>query len=83
MTVVWATQIVHMAEKLCDRIAIVDKGAIQACGTLDELRSRVGVPDAGLDRIFKGWARLGLRDEDILAKGFDCFDALYTCLKKR
>ena len=37
----------------------------------------------GLDRVFKGWAKLGLRDEEILAKGFECFEALYTCLKKR
>lgn len=63
VTVVWATQIVQLAEKLCDRIAIVDHGAIQACGTLEELRARVGVPDAGLDRIF---ALLTGQDKNLL-----------------
>jgi len=52
VTIVWATQIVQVAEKLCDRIAIVDRSTIQACGTLEELRARIGEPDAGLDRIF-------------------------------
>ena len=37
----------------------------------------------GLDRILKGWARLGSTDQEILAKGFDCFDALYAVLKPR
>jgi ABC-2 type transport system ATP-binding protein len=52
VTIVWATQIVQMAEKLCNRVAIVDKGLIQASGTVNELRERIGEPDAGLDRIF-------------------------------
>jgi len=52
VSVVWATQIVDLAEKICDRIVIVDNGRIQACGTLAELRAKVGEPAAGLDRIF-------------------------------
>ncbi|MBU6399591.1 MAG: chromate resistance protein [Verrucomicrobia bacterium] len=32
----------------------------------------------GLDRLFKGWARLGWTDEKILARGFECFEALYA-----
>lgn len=36
----------------------------------------------GLDLLFKGWARLGLNDAEILAKGFACFDALHASLKK-
>ena len=36
----------------------------------------------GLDRVFKGCAKLGLSDAEILAKGFDCFDALYNWLRK-
>lgn len=35
----------------------------------------------GLDRVFKGWGRLGLSDDEILARGFQCFDALYEFLK--
>ncbi len=37
----------------------------------------------GLDRVFKGWARIGLSDAEILSKGFECFDALYAALKHR
>lgn len=37
----------------------------------------------GLDRVFKGWGRLGVKDEDILVRGFQCFDALYEYLKAR
>jgi hypothetical protein len=36
----------------------------------------------GLDQVFKGWARLGLSDAQILAKGFECFDALYRSLTR-
>jgi len=36
----------------------------------------------GLDLIFKGWARLGHSDAEILDKGFTCFDALYAVLRK-
>lgn len=36
----------------------------------------------GLGRVFKGWAKLGFNDAEILAKGFDCFEALYNWLRK-
>ncbi len=35
----------------------------------------------GLDRVFKGWAKLGLTDNAIFAAGFGCFDALHAFLK--
>ena len=35
----------------------------------------------GLDRVFKGWGRLGISDDEILQRGFLCFDALYELLK--
>lgn len=37
----------------------------------------------GLDRVFKGWARLGVPDDEILARGLPCFDALYQFLKPK
>jgi hypothetical protein len=37
----------------------------------------------GIDRILKGWARQGLTDEQILQRGFECFDALYSFLQRR
>jgi len=36
----------------------------------------------GLDLLFKGWARLGFSDAEILEKGFSCFDALHASLRK-
>lgn len=35
----------------------------------------------GIDRVLKGWGRLGLADEEILVRGMQCFDALYEFLK--
>jgi ABC-2 type transport system ATP-binding protein len=38
-TVFFSTHVMEVAEKLCDRIAIINKGKIIALGTMDELRS--------------------------------------------
>ncbi len=38
---------------------------------------------AGLLAIFRGWAQMGWSDHDILARGFDCFDALHRMLSTR
>jgi hypothetical protein len=35
----------------------------------------------GLDRVFKGWAKLGKSDQEILTSGFACFDALHAFLR--
>jgi hypothetical protein len=37
----------------------------------------------GIDRVLKGWAKEGLPDEEILRRGFQCFDGLYTFLQAR
>jgi hypothetical protein len=36
----------------------------------------------GVEQIFKGWARQGLTDNEILSRGFQCFDALYAQFKR-
>jgi hypothetical protein len=36
----------------------------------------------GLDRIFKGWAKRGMSDDEILARGAACFDGLYAFLRR-
>lgn len=36
----------------------------------------------GIDRVLKGWARLGMNDEQLLEKGGECFDGLYEHLRK-
>ena len=34
----------------------------------------IGVEGVGVERVFKGWAKQGLTDQEILTKGFECFD---------
>jgi sodium transport system ATP-binding protein len=43
--VVFSTHIMREVERLCDRVAIISKGKVQACGTLAELRDRFGQND--------------------------------------
>src|SRR6266849_4693588 len=42
MCILYSTHIMREAERLCDRVAIVGHGRIQASGTLEELRDRFG-----------------------------------------
>ncbi|MBS2040137.1 ABC transporter ATP-binding protein [bacterium] len=42
-TIILSTHIMSEAEKLCDRIAIVDSGQILACAQLEELRTASGL----------------------------------------
>jgi sodium transport system ATP-binding protein len=48
--ILYSTHIMREVEKLCDRVAIVSKGKIQAAGTLEELRERHGQQD--LEELF-------------------------------
>jgi len=36
----------------------------------------------GLDRVFKGWAKQGMADEEILARGAGCLDGLYAFFRR-
>lgn len=49
-SVFFSTHVLEVAEKLCDRIAIINKGKIVAIGTLDELRQ--GENSDTLENIF-------------------------------
>lgn len=50
-TVFFSTHVLEVAERLCDRVAIIKKGKIIACGTLDELRNQRQTGDT-LEQIF-------------------------------
>ena len=50
-TVFFSTHILEIAEKLCDRIAIIHKGKIVFVGTLDELKNKYG-NEKSLEEIF-------------------------------
>jgi len=49
-TVIVSTHVMSEAEKLCDRIGIIDRGRLLVDGTLTELRTRHGLTD--LEDIF-------------------------------
>lgn len=51
-TVVMTTHILEVAERMADRIGIIDRGRLIAEGTLDELRRRVGASETNLEDIF-------------------------------
>ena len=74
-------------ETLTKRFAISDKsvakiGEMIHDADLDDARFQ-RVEAVGIDRVLKGWAKEGLPDEEILRRGFECFDALYTFLQRR
>src|SRR5438067_2085544 len=74
-------------ETLIGRFAIDDK-AVRKIG---EMIHDADLEDAkyqrteciGIDRVLKGWGKSGMRDEEILAHGFECFDGLYEFLQRR
>ena len=74
-------------ETLIRRFAIRDKvvakiGEMIHDADLDDARFQ-RVEAIGIDRVLKGWAKEGLPDEEILRRGFQCFDALYAFLQRR
>jgi hypothetical protein len=36
----------------------------------------------GIDRVLKGWAKEGISDQEILRRGWQCFDALHAFLRR-
>ena len=48
--VFFSTHILEIAERMCDRVVIIDKGTVVAAGTMDELRARQG--QGSLEDIF-------------------------------
>jgi sodium transport system ATP-binding protein len=48
--IVFSTHIMREVEKLCDRVAVISRGRIQACGTLPELREQYRQDD--LEELF-------------------------------
>lgn len=45
MTIIYTTHYMEEAERLCDRIGIIDSGVIVAQGTLDELKQKSEIKD--------------------------------------
>jgi len=74
-------------ETLLKRFAIADGAAVK----IGQMIHDADLEDdkfqrsecSGLDLVFKGWARQGLADAEILEKGFACFDALHAALARK
>jgi len=73
-------------ETLIDRFGIRDRAVqrlaefIHDADLEDDKFHRV--EGFGVERIFKGWAKKGLTDQEILSKGFECFEGLYAEFKR-
>jgi ABC-2 type transport system ATP-binding protein len=50
-TVFFSTHVLEVAEKLCDRMAIINKGKIIFCGTLEEIHGHFR-SDQSLESLF-------------------------------
>ena len=61
-SVIFSTHILEVAEEVCDRIAIMDKGKLVAIGTMEELSVMANKAGADLEDIF---LRLTNQDESI------------------
>ena len=63
VTLFFTSHVLDVVERLCDEVAIIDRGRIVAQGTLDEIRShRALAGDASLEDVF-----LKLVDADVQA----------------
>jgi ABC-2 type transport system ATP-binding protein len=51
-TVLLSTHILEVAQALCRRVAIIDRGHIVATGTIEELRAQAGSEHASLEDLF-------------------------------
>jgi ABC-2 type transport system ATP-binding protein len=58
--VLFSTHTMEVAEQLCQRVGILDRGVLRGEGTLAALRQRVAAGDASLEEIF-----LRLTEEDV------------------
>ena len=52
VTVIMTTHILEVAERMAERIGVIDKGRLIAEGTLDELRRQAGHHDTSLEDVF-------------------------------
>ncbi len=63
MSILYTTHYMEEAEKLCDRIAIMDEGKLIAQGSLDDLARQIDRPGDSLEQIFLKLTGRQLRDD--------------------
>ena len=52
VSVILTTHILEVAERMAERIGVIDKGRLIAEGTLEELRARAGHAGSSLEDVF-------------------------------
>lgn len=71
-------------ETLVKRFGLSDKAVLRIAEMIHDADLEDGkfqtVECVGLDQVFKGWAKTGLSDNELLNRGGDCFEALYHSL---
>lgn len=66
VTLFFTTHVLDVVERLCDEVAVIDKGRIVAQGTLDEIRRQREVAgDATLEDVFLKLIAADVRREDL------------------
>lgn len=66
--VLFSTHIMEVAEDLCDRIAIINRGKLVGIGTIDELRQQADKLGAKLEEVFLKLTEQDSSIEDIVKK---------------
>lgn len=69
-TIMMSTHTLEVAQAMCDRIGIIQRGRLRACGTMDDLRRHAERGDEGLEEIF-----LRLTGEDAMRGLVEVLDA--------
>ena len=66
VTLFFTTHVLDVVERLCDEVAVIDRGRIVAQGTLDEIRAQREVGrDASLEDVFLKLVAADVRREDL------------------
>lgn len=52
VTIFMSTHSLNVAEDVCDRIGIINKGSLIVTGTIEDLRQHADMMDAGLEQVF-------------------------------
>jgi ABC-2 type transport system ATP-binding protein len=67
--VLLSTHVLEVAENICDRVAIIDRGRIVAEGTLNDLQEQAKMPESNLEQVFLALTGSGNDREGAFAAG--------------
>ncbi len=65
--VLFSTHVLEIAEAICDRVVILNRGEVVASGTVEALRERAGLAGSGLEEVFLSLTGTGDLSEVVAA----------------